>query len=197
MEDTTLATIVRSYDYNSRRVDEILDKILSDAFAQRPALSKVSATIKRALRNIEIVYLPTYRRVELALRSGDPQIPSRRRKRPKFDFVAGGLFTGDIQFGLADISDRLAELNTRIVRESNNGYREISANIINELIDGSLEGEPDSGRRIPTSEELKLFFARLEGGRRLGPFYPVSIPNFDKLYKPLLKFEWVGKMATR
>jgi hypothetical protein len=148
---------------------------------RQPTVSTIFNRLEKALAGFEIVYLPTYRRVELALR-GDPHESRHRRRRPRFDVAAGSLFTGEIQFGLSDISERLAELNQQIILDSNTGYRNISANIINELLDGSFESDFAPDPDLPNSEELKLFFDRLERGRRQGPFMPVSVPNLEKIY---------------
>lgn len=64
----------------------------------------------------------------------------------------------------------------------NSGYRKISANIINELIDGSFDNDVTTDTDVPSPEELKLFFERLERGRRQGPYISVSVPNLEKIY---------------
>ena len=106
----------------------------------------------------------------------------RRRRRQKFNIASGSLFTGDIQFGLSDISERLEDLNQQITFDSDNGYREISADIINELIDGSFQRVSEEQPDIPSEDELKIFFQRIEQGRRSRPYPPVTIPNLKKLY---------------
>ena len=125
--------------------------------------------------------MPTYRRVELAL-TDENQDSHRRhlRNRPKFNISASGLHPGDIQFGLGDISERLDELNNQIITRSNRGYREISENIINELISGF---EVSDETEIPKPDDLKLFFSRLESGARMiGPRYAISAPDFERIY---------------
>jgi hypothetical protein len=76
----------------------------------------------------------------------------------------------------------LESLNERIILESNNGYREISANIINELIDGGLLSDAVPSSDIPSREDLELFFSRLKDARRMGPYPPVRVPDLQKLY---------------
>ena len=74
-------------------------------------------------------------------------------------------------------------MNQTILMDSNSGYRELSFNIINELIDGSFASEAESSKDIPGRDELNLFFSRLQEGRGVGPFYPrVAIPDIDKIY---------------
>ncbi|WP_205755539.1 hypothetical protein, partial [Bacillus amyloliquefaciens] len=82
-----------------------------EIFSRVENIQKAWSAIKIALSDVEVVYLPTYRRVELALRDDGVRDVYGRRKAPKFSVAAGSLYTGDIQFGLGDISDRLRALN--------------------------------------------------------------------------------------
>jgi hypothetical protein len=173
--------ILTAFNYEYREAVAAVQKARTSLMERYPTVSEVTKKLEKALEGFEIVYLPTYRRVELALR-GDPGEATHRRRRPKFDVVAGSLFTGEIQFGLSDISERLSQLNQQIVLESNSGYREISANIINELLDGTFDSNFTPDTDVPDAEELKLFFDRLERGRRQGPYMPVSVPNLEKFY---------------
>jgi len=171
--------IARVYGHNLRTAIKACDEAVASLFRRNAKFHNLQQTLQKALQGYEIVYLPTYRRIELALTDSDRESP-RRRAQPKFKLATGSLHTGNIQFGLSDISDRLKELNNDIIIRSNQGYREISENIINELIGGF---EVKEGASIPTPDELKLFFARLEtGGRMIGPYYPISAPDFDRIY---------------
>ena len=180
-ENKVFDAIISAFNYNRREAAAAVVKTRSSLMERQLTVSAIFSKLQRALAGSEIVYLPTYRRIELALR-GDLREAPYRRRRPKFDIASGSLFTGEIQFGLTDISDRLSQLNQQIILEFNIGYREISANIINELLDGSFDNEPISDLDVPSSGELKLFFERLERGRRQGPYMPVSVPNLEKLY---------------
>lgn len=173
--------IWNSVNYNFSEARSICDKLRQDLYRRHPNIELIWNVITSALDGHEIVYLPTYRRIELALT--DEETPLHRKKnKPLFNVASGSLYTGDIQFGLSDISERLSELNHQIILESNNGYRSISANIINDLIDGSFDSQEEVAHDLPTEDELKLFFERLEQGRRMGPYPPVSIPNIGKIY---------------
>lgn len=173
--------ILQGIGYNSREATALCSKLYDELFARNPLMRELASVIKAEMADYDVVYLPTYRRVELALRSDD-EVPPHRRTKPRFEVDPGSLFTGNIQFGLSDLSDRLRELNQMISRKSNNGYREISAGIINELIDGSFESAPVTQEEIPSRDALNLFFARLEQGRRDQPFGIVAIPNIDRIY---------------
>ena len=177
--DSPVNVIARIHGHNPRAAEKICDDAVAALFRRNPKLHRLQQSLQRALQGYEIVYLPTYRRIELAL-TDSARESSGRRAQPKFKLATGSLHTGNIQFGLSDISDRLRELNNDIMIRSNQGYREISENIINELIGGF---EVKEGSSIPTPEELKLFFARLESGSRMiGPYYPISAPDFDRIY---------------
>jgi hypothetical protein len=181
VEPSTVAQkIMTAFSYDTRRAIRNCKEVYESLFQRKPRMREIRATLTKALSDYEIVYLPTYRRVELALTEDSDNRRGRRRHRPKISVASGSLHTGDIQFGLSDILERLAELNREIINKSNIGYREISENIINELIRGF---EVSESTPIPKPEDLKLFFARLEtGGRVVGPYYPISPPDFERIY---------------
>ena len=93
------------------------------------------------------------------------------------------MHAGNIQFGLSDIPELLSKLNRQIVSESNNGYRQIGANIINDLIAGRFSDELPSPGQLPSEADLRLFFSRLSESK-FGPFPPTEIPNLDQIYAP-------------
>ena len=181
--DTSSVTnvLVRAFAHDFRAARKACDEAYVSLFTRNESLTKLRRGIQSVLKDFEIVYLPTYRRVELAL-TDDSESRRRRgaRSRPKFNIATNGLHTGDIQFGLGDISERLSQLNSEIIAKSNRGYREISENIINELISG-FEVSEDTA--VPKVEDLKLFFSRLEsGGRMIGPHYAISKPDLNRIY---------------
>ena len=182
MDFPAFADVYRSLAFSSKATREAFASVRDAIYNTNPRIKYISETIRKAIGEYEIVYLPTYRRVELALTDEGVQGRSRRYRRPKFNVAAGSLYTGDIQFGLSDISDRLGELNQRIILDSNNGYREISAKIINELVDGSFEKELESRSEIPGEDELKLLFSRLEQSKKIGGFASVRAPDIQAIY---------------
>lgn len=181
-DDDKISTSLRTgFNYSYREMESTLERIRANLYLRQEGVARIWQVLSHVLAETEIVYLPTYRRIELSLTDEPTKGPYARRQRPKFNVALGSLHTGDIQFGLADISDRLALLNTRIVTASNNGYREISANIINDLIDGSFASQEIQDSDIPSKDELELFFSRLKN-RRVGPYPSVVAPNLEKLY---------------
>ncbi|WP_284275148.1 AAA family ATPase [Mesorhizobium huakuii] len=164
---------------------KIFDRLSNALFSKNKNIMSIIKSVREALRGIEVVYLPTYRRIELPLEleaDGVSRQVGRRSSSAKIRVPPRSLFTADIQFGLSDISRRLSELNQEILFESNAKYREISANIINELIDGTFDRDDPASDDIPDRESLMLFFSRLKEGPRYGPFQDVAIPKIDKIY---------------
>ncbi|WP_186374063.1 AAA family ATPase [Roseomonas gilardii] len=176
--------LIRHANYSYKQAKALCDATAEEMFGRNSNIKTIRNALKNALRGIDIVYLPTYRRIELPLEpeSNPNDSTYSSRKKKKFQLKGGGLFTADIQFGLADISDRLAQLNQTVLTESNLGYREISASIINEMIDGAFDREDTETADIPNKAELSLFFSRLKDGRRVRPFDQVSVPNIDRIY---------------
>lgn len=188
-ENAVLSAIRRSFNYNYNEADNAIERARMEVFSRQPAINAVWVAVRKALGDTEVVYLPTYRRVELALRDESSTDQYGRPKRPRFTVAAGSLYPGDIQFGLGDIQDRLRVLNDTIIGSSNNGYRKISANIINDLLDGSFTEHSNDLPDLPSREELSLFFERIRvRDSRYGHTYePVTAPNLDKLASPA---EW-------
>ena len=127
-------------------------------------LQQLVASITSLTRPYEILYLPTYRRIEMPLQR-TPRRPHRRhqsRFRPTRESRRGELLDLDIQFGLSDVSDRLNHLFERIQRESNIGCRSLSANIIDDFVAGRPR-QHDSlpSEDVPEIESLARFFSRI------------------------------------
>ncbi|WP_345869786.1 AAA family ATPase [Shewanella algae] len=123
--------------------------------------------IKEVIGDTEILYLPTYRRIEKLLtnttsrRNGklNPYIP-RRKPNESLPNSSG------LNYGLNDVADRLASLTEDVQRRTNLGYREISASIIDDLLAGKADGTLPELSSLPDIETLKLFFSRIGKNRR-------------------------------
>lgn len=199
------AKLMENSNYSRREAQSEFEKIVKSYYSSSPRLQEFREAIIRHLNGTEIVYLPTYRRIEPPLRSkvSEPR-RARNRTKPSIQLDDSGLYSGDIEFGLEDISSRLAELNQQILMDSSFSYRQISANILNELLDNPNLIDTKQKGEVPTIEELDLFFARLrEGGRRVGPFSDVKVPDLRRIYStegakednPFLIY-FLGKLNT-
>ena len=137
-----------------------LDELLPES------VKTTMAAIESSLSGVRVLHLPTYRRIEAPL---EPQ--SRQRRRPwqrglEFDQPwQHGPFVGraDIRYGLADVDRRLQDLASEIQRISNIGYRRLSANIIDDLLEAGTSALTESSKtELPDLESLKLFLSRVE-----------------------------------
>lgn len=187
-EHDVFKKIAAQHGYSTAGTLRLCERLQESLRGRNSNIDRIQDSIKFVMKDTEILYLPTYRRIELPL---SEEVPDEERGigrrgpsvRSRLGLSRRGLFNTDIQFGLSDISDRLSELNREILTNSNQGYREISANIINELLDGTFDRSSPNPQQIPDRESLTLFFLRLkEGGRQAGPYRDFSVPNIDKIY---------------
>jgi energy-coupling factor transporter ATP-binding protein EcfA2 len=184
-DDPVFSKLIAKNDYNMRDFARACEKMLSVFQGRVPAIDAVRAALKNVLSEVEIVYLPTFRRIELSLgeKADETRVSRRKSIQSKLGLPKRGFFNADIQFGLGDISYRLKEMNNRLLFSSNQGYREISARIINDLLDGTFEQEDPSLGDRPDKESLALFFSRLQHGSDFVPHFDrVEIPDIDKIY---------------
>lgn len=120
-----------------------------------------SAQIRALMQGVEVIHLPTYRRVERALM----RKPSRGRGgRADGRGMPGQPEHADMMFGLADVEQRLAGLSEDIERRSNLEYRALSARMLDEL----LRGAGDKTRAftlqdLPHLDSLFRFLGRVGG----------------------------------
>ena len=139
------------------------DELLPDS------VKTTMATIESALSGVRVLHLPTYRRIEAPL-----ERQTQQRRRPwqrglEFDQPwKHSPFVGraDIRYGLADVDRRLQDLASEIQRISNIGYRQLSANIIDDLLKAGTSALTESSKtELPDLESLKLFLSRVEAER--------------------------------
>lgn len=190
------AVFQKIYQHSSQTYDTtlaLLNRLRESTSLPFTPLDGLRSSITKALGGVEVVYLPTYRRIELSLPDPDERQNPMRRQQPSIQARLGlnkrTLYAGDIQFGLTDISARLRQLNQEIMIESNQKYAEISANIVDDLISGAFEQQVPSLEERPTKDELTVFFERMKGGQRsygfgayFGPYGPARMPDVDRIY---------------
>lgn len=177
--------------YSSVEARKTCDRLFELTRTSSKNIELIHSALKKALGDAEIVYLPTYRRIELPLdeeKIKADKVRGRRRTsiQSRLGLSKRGLFNTDIQFGLADISERLSDLNQDILFNSSIGYREISANIISELLDGTFDSRQGSvDEDIPDRESLLLFLSRVKESRHVMEPHrgrDPAIPDIDRIY---------------
>lgn len=143
----------------------------------------VEEAVRVAVKGVSVLYLPTYRRVELSKPKDVGRKPddypvslvSRRKFSRRYRARSPSV---SIQYGLSDVQERLNEILAEIQRQSNHGYRLLSANIIDDLLTASLSESATSPANLPDIEELSLFFSRIDGGRAAA-----RLDAVDSLYR--------------
>ena len=161
----TLRNIYLESPFSSSQLLEYVLEIKTEIQqSQSDNLRETITNITNLTQSFEILYFPTYRRIEIPIQ----RTPRRRRRRhPAHSRRASDQhrkkFTDlDIQFGLSDVSERLTLLFETIQRQSNIGYRSISANIIDDLLAGLLrDSDSASPESVPEIDALARFFSRV------------------------------------
>jgi predicted ATP-binding protein involved in virulence len=155
-----------------------LEKILNENYSKNlnsfsDELKGVISQIKSSMGNIEIVFLPTYRRVERPLMR-----PSNREPKSVRNARLGQQNYDDMVFGLADVEEKLADLIEEIDRRSNVGYRSLSARIVDEMLSGVSKRTNVEISELPDNESLSKFLSRVS----LTNSVTNPLPNFEVLF---------------
>lgn len=186
-DNPTFSHIYAKSGYDTLQTRALCERLYNRIQEKELNISKLRKTLNSILKNYEIVYLPTYRRIELSLPPLDSRGGERRKNiLTKLGVSKSGLYTADIQFGLGDISDRLRDLYSEILTQSNQGYGKISANVINDLISGDYKNSEKISKDPPTKESLEIFFSRIKDAekefRRIPYRSYFSTPDLKRVY---------------
>lgn len=186
-ENHALYSIYTKIGYDVALLKTNLERLRAKVDGRAIHLAETRATIRSILSGYDIVYLPTYRRIELSLPTAEKRGERKKNILAQLGISRRGLYTADIQFGLGDIRDRLRALYSEMLFSANQGYGKISASIINDLISGAFR-RPDSSQRVPPSKEsLELFFSRIKDGERdyrRGPFPSLIVaPDLNRVFQ--------------
>lgn len=162
-DNPTFYAICSKLSYDSQLAINQCNRLANTLKNKNNNLDQIRGTLKDVLKNVEIVYLPTYRRIELSLPDTDYRRGERRKSiLSKLGIARSGLHSADIQFGLGDISERLSALYSEMRYRSNQGYGKVSANIINALITNEYKNKELSQKNLPSKESLEIFFERIK-----------------------------------
>ena len=156
--------IVRSLYANTTHnfdgVKQLLDSLykLQDTSLSKSAL-QVRKVVQEVLDKTSVVYLPTYRRVELPLMR-----TSRVKTRPGYR-VAGEVQSPilvDMAFGLSDVEQKLKDLFDEIERNSNIEYRSLSAKMLEDMLrPAHAQQSLNLIEELPDVDQLSRFLTRL------------------------------------
>lgn len=177
-EDNPTFNAIYTKSGYDRRVTRTQCEKLSQMLGNiNPELDQLRRTLRTVLQGMEIVYLPTYRRIELSLPTPDARSAAGRKRSilARLGVARSGLYTADIQFGLSDISDRLRSLYLSTLYQANQGYGKVSASIIRDLISGAYKNSINT--EAPSREALEIFFSRIKEAEREYRRGPYAVPD--------------------
>jgi hypothetical protein len=97
-ENESFAALLRRTDYRRAEAIAFCEKLKESLADNVPSIRFILAALKSTLHDVEVVYLPTYRRIELPMAIALDKYG--RRKRSGLRVNQSGLYPGDIQFGL-------------------------------------------------------------------------------------------------
>ncbi|MHB1282421.1 MAG: AAA family ATPase [Metallibacterium scheffleri] len=135
-------------------------------------LRDIGDKVARAIQGIEIVYLPTYRRIE------NPMLSPRGRRRgsmPRRRLAYDGQTAyepAQMNYGLEDVEARLEEVSVEVERISNLEYRNASATIIDEALANSITFTSVRPDELPDLMSLKRFLLRVSRADKYDFVYP-------------------------
>lgn len=154
-EISLLNEIYFSSPYDADDFSEILSTIRDSSTEMPKTLLETTATLNSLISKFQLLYLPTYRRVELSAPKTQRRTAAGRRQREPEN-------TDSIRYGLRDVQDRLAEILADIQKYSNSQYRTISAAIIDDALGGKINPQSHQFETLPDIDALRLFFSRVE-----------------------------------
>lgn len=169
-----------SSPFNYDEIDEHLNSLYQIVNSHNAELRELNDVVSAAMQGIEIVYLPTYRRIENPLLS--PR--GRQRRSPGLHRRLQHQNGGDpepshMNYGLEDVELRLNELSAEVERISNLEYRSASATIIDDALANSIATDAVGTEALPDIASLTRFLTRVSRADRLHSLDGVSRESED------------------
>ncbi|HEL3785101.1 TPA: AAA family ATPase [Stenotrophomonas maltophilia] len=142
-------------------ITQLLNKIYESSSSSSSTLMKAKAAISSALEGIDVIHLPTYRRVEESLLGpksskssfmlGLDKATSAKQKRER----------SAINYGLRDVISRLDEMADEIDSLSSLEYRNASATIIDDALNNAAFSGSALQDSLPDFPRLEQFLQRV------------------------------------
>lgn len=148
---------------------EALDSSLTDA------AKAASEEVKACMGNVQVIFLPTYRRIERPILR-----PSRARSAALRRHQPNKAQHDDMAFGLSDVQERLAQLSEDIERRSNIEYRNLSARMLQDMLTRQDSSETINASSLPDVNSLALFLSRVDRSAKTSPSAMLS--RIQQLY---------------
>jgi len=155
--------IVRAIFYNTSHTWEGVKQNLDGLFKSQDSyfsdyLQSIKKQVHERMKDVSVIYLPTYRRVELPLlrsRKNSPRVSIRNTETSSPLLI-------DMAFGLGDVEQKLKDMFDDIEKTSNMEYRVLSAKMLGDMLrPASLQGSLNLIEELPDVGELSRFLTRL------------------------------------
>ncbi len=144
------------YDWDS--LEDLFNNLYESLSSSLTDFAKtVSDEVKSHMEGIDVIFLPTYRRIERPVMK-----PSRSRQPPHRRPPLNKAQHDDMAFGLADVQERLIQLSEDIERRSNIEYRNLSARVLQDMLTRQDTSENISASSLPDVDALGLFLSRVD-----------------------------------
>lgn len=170
---STFHKAFQSGPYDTRDTLKLLKKAIP-SIERTEKFEELTRYIRDALGEVEILYLPTFRRIEIDI----PKVKSQRR-RPDGRWIRHSFDDYDdnddslIWFGMKDVEEQLSRIRTQIRTETFDAYSRLSVQSLEDLLSPtskapeSIDSQDDKIR-----SQLKLVLARLgqdsgDSGRKI------------------------------
>jgi len=171
-ENAAVRAMYLSSPFSYQDLDQQLAPLYQLVNSKSGELKDLDARVAAAMQGIEVVYLPTYRRIENPLlsprgRRGRHRLNEPHRRMPSK--LSENSDQSHMNYGLEDVEMRLNELSAEVERVSNSEYRSASATIIDDAIANSIEAESEGIERLPDVDSLTRFLTRVSRADRFRP----------------------------
>lgn len=171
--------------------EELMSRLerIKGSFFDQSYVTEFRTSVTRALKETQVLYLPTYRRIEVDL----PEVSANRPPRARMHVSESDPATNSdqlIYFGLADVEQKLTSMTRRIQQSIVESYSKLSGNVIDTLL--GTEQLTLGLRDSLDVETIRLMLARLgkrdsATERRLEQLIS-SQELLSEMYQPLAYF---------
>lgn len=114
-------------------------------------------TFKDYLKDIHILYLPTYRRIEHDLKDvlGD-RLDNNRFRRPNLSQIKhSNNYTELVEFGMYDVIDSVGNRENKLYRDFSDSLNALSLNYLREVMNGEYKNANNSNLKKIADETIK------------------------------------------
>lgn len=173
-EHPVVREMYSSSPFSYEDLDEQLNMLYQLVNSTTAELKDLGARISAAMQGVEVVYMPTYRRIEnplLSPRGRHRRIPPAHLRSAKANSLEN-LEPAHMNYGLEDVESRLNELSAEVERVSNLEYRSASATIIDDALANSIATQSIGMAGLPDIDALTRFLTRVSRADRYHPFEP-------------------------